>query len=274
MQNKGIDLRTVVVTGGASGMGQAAVRRIAASGADVVVLDVVAPNEGARFVRCDLADRTSIDQAMDELPASIDALVNVAGVARAPEMAKVVAVNFLGLRYLTESLIPRIPPFGSVVVVASSAGHDWRNRAFDVEGLLDTPNFEAGWDWLLGHRDVWQDNPYKFSKQCAAAYTHRASGIGLPGRVRVNCVNPGAVETPLTPAFRDLLGEDVYDWGVAQIGRHAQPDDVGEVIAFLAGDQCRWLNGVEIPVDGGFLSGLYGGWIDPTGGPAPRPPTR
>ena len=234
----------------------------------MIILDVVAPDDDFRFVACDLADREAIDAAVAKLPDSIDALVNVAGIARAPDMATVVAVNLLGLRYLTETLIERMPEFGSVVIVASSAGHDWRQREADVAALLDTPDFSTGWDWLGANADVWSENPYKFSKQCAAAYTHRASGLALSRGVRVNCVNPGAVETSLTPAFKDLLGANVYDWGVEQIGRHAQPDDVGEVIAFLASDQCRWLNGVEVPVDGGFLSGLYGGWIDPTEGPS------
>lgn len=252
-------------------MGRAAVDRIRAAGDDVIVLDVVAPEDDTGFIACDLGDRDAIDAAISELPDSVDALVNVAGIARAPDMAMVVAVNFLGLRYLTERLIERMPAFGSVVIVASSAGHDWRKREMDVAALLDTRDFETGWRWLGANPEVWGDNPYKFSKQCAAAYTHRASGLALSRGVRVNCVNPGAVETSLTPAFKDLLGADVYDWGVEQIGRHAQPDDVGEVIALLASDQCRWLNGVEVPVDGGFLSGLYGGWINPADGPSAGP---
>ncbi len=249
-------------------MGRAAVDRIRAAGDEVIVLDVVAPGGDARFIACDLADQNAIDAALSALPDSVDALVNVAGIARAPDMATVVAVNFLGLRYLTEALLQRMPAFGSVVIVASSAGHDWRKREADVAALLDTPDFETGWDWLGANADLWGENPYKFSKQCAAAYTHRASGVALSRGVRVNCVNPGAVETSLTPAFKDLLGSDVYEWGVDQVGRHAQPDDVGEVIALLASDQCRWLNGVEVPVDGGFLSGIYGGWIDPASGPS------
>ena len=81
--------------------------------------------------------------------------------------------------------------------------------------------------------------------------------------MRVNCVNPGSTETQLTPAFRELVGAELYDWGVAQIGRHGTPDDIAEVIEFLAIGQCRWLNGVELLVDGGYVAGTVGGWINP-----------
>ena len=84
----------------------------------------------------------------------------------------------------------------------------------------------------------------------------------MPYGVRVNCVNPGAIETQLTPAFRELIGHEMYDWGVRQIGRHGVPDDIAEVIEFLAIGACRWLNGVAIVVDGGYIAGLVGGWVN------------
>ena len=90
--------------------------------------------------------------------------------------------------------------------------------------------------------------------------------------VRVNCVNPGATETQLTPAFRELVGPAMYDWGVAQIGRHGTPDDIAQVIEYLAIGACRWLNGVEIVVDGGYISGLIGGWVNLDASPNAQKP--
>ncbi len=52
-----------------------------------------------------------------------------------------------------------------------------------------------------------------------------------------------------------------------QIGRHAKPDDIAQVIEFLAIGDCRWLNGVEIVVDGGYTAGIIGGWINPDDAP-------
>jgi NAD(P)-dependent dehydrogenase (short-subunit alcohol dehydrogenase family) len=255
--------RVVALTGGATGIGAATVARLCAAACDVYVLDVVEPTAaGVRFVRCNLGDPAAIDVATTELPTQLDALVNVAGIAGPEPAVGVVAINFLGLRHLTESLVPRIRAGGTVVNVASTAGWDWKKREDVVKVLLDTHDFAAGVEWLEANGPLWRENPYKFSKQCAAAYTYRATGFALPYKVRVNCVNPGATQTQLTPAFRELIGAAMYDWGVAQIGRHGTPDDIAEVIEYLAIGACRWLNGVEIVVDGGYIAGLVGGWVD------------
>ncbi len=255
--------KVVALTGGATGIGAAAVARLVAADCRVYVLDVATPSAPhTAFIHCDLGRPDAIDAACSKLPDRIDALVNVAGIPGPSPAIGVMAVNFLGLRHLTESLVPRIAKDGTVVNVASTAGWDWQKRAEVVKDLLDTADFAAGLDWLDAHSGEWTGNPYKFSKQCAAAYTYRAAGFALPYGVRVNCVNPGAVETKLTPAFRELVGPDMYDWGVRQIGRHGTPQDIAEVIEFLAIGQCRWLNGVEIVVDGGYIAGLVGGWVN------------
>jgi NAD(P)-dependent dehydrogenase (short-subunit alcohol dehydrogenase family) len=255
--------KTVVLTGGATGIGAATVTRLLAADCRVYVLDVKAPTQaGVRFTPCDLSQPTKIDAGVATLPAKIDALVNVAGIPGPSPGETVMAVNFLALRHLTESLVDRITDGGSVVNVASSAGRDWQKREDVIREVLDTPDFAAGLAWLRQNGEVWSDNPYKFSKQCAAAYTYRAAQLAIARGVRVNCVNPGATETQLTPAFRELVGPAMYDWGVAQIGRQGTPADIAEVIEFLAVGQCRWLNGVEIVVDGGYIAGVVGGWID------------
>ncbi len=266
--------KVIALTGGATGIGAATVTRLIAADCEVYVLDVAAPRaHHATFIHCDLGHAGAIDAATAQLPDQLDALINVAGIPGPEPAAGVVAVNFLGMRHLTESLVPRINRGGSVVNVASSAGWDWQKRVTIVNALLDTPDYAAGLDWLATHAHEWNANPYKFSKQCAAAYTHRASGFALPFDVRVNCVNPGATETQLTPQFRELVGPAMYDWGVAQVGRSGTPADIAEVIEFLAIGACRWLNGVEVLVDGGYISGILGGWVkldeSPNTQPAP-----
>ena len=263
--------KVIALTGGATGIGAATVARLVAAGCEMHILDVAAPAEPrAKFIHCDLARRDAIDAAIAMLPPSLDALINVAGIPGPQPAEAVVAVNFLGLRHLTESLVPRIAAGGSVVNVASTAGWDWQKRAEVVKSLLDTPDYAAGMNWLRAHAADWNRDPYKFSKQCAAAYTYRATGFALPYRVRVNCVNPGATGTQLTPQFRELVGPAMYDWGVAQIGREGTPQDIAEVIEYLAIGQCRWLNGVEIVVDGGYIAGLVGGWVDVNASPNAR----
>ena len=102
---------------------------------------------------------------------------------------------------------------GSVVNVASSAGYDWRDRIDIISELLDTNDFDAALSWLKNNQQDWIGNAYKFSKQCAAAYTYRAAGLAVKRGVRVNCVNPGSTGTRLTKDFKKLIGEEKYNWG-------------------------------------------------------------
>ncbi len=261
--------QSIVITGGATGIGAATAARLLERGHNIVVLDVSEPESasGQDFVRCDLGDPSSIDQALEQLPDAAAALVNVAGIVGADQPATVVAVNFLGLRQVTEAYTGRISKGGRIVNVASSAGRDWPDNAVLVCGLLDTPDFASGMHWLEQNQAAWRDNPYKFSKQCAAAYTYRAAKLGVEHGLQVNCVNPGAVETRLTPEFRELIGSEMYDWIGKQIGRFGTPAEVAEVIEFLTVGDCGWLNGVEITVDGGYYAGIVGGWIQPETSP-------
>jgi NAD(P)-dependent dehydrogenase (short-subunit alcohol dehydrogenase family)/uncharacterized protein YndB with AHSA1/START domain len=261
--------KVVVLTGGATGIGAAAAARLVDAGCDVYVLDVRPPADGnLKYLACDVGRVDAIDSVVGRLPSRVDALVHVAGIARAERSETVMAVNFLGLRHLTETLLPRLADGGAVVIVASSAARDWQMRAAAVDGLLETPDFAAGLAWLGAHREAWEGNPYKFAKQCAAAWTYRAAGLGRMRGIRVNCVNPGTTETRLSPAFRELLGADLYEWGVRQLGRAGSPEDIAPVIEFLAVGDCSWLNGIELLVDGGYVAGLVGGWINTADAPA------
>jgi NAD(P)-dependent dehydrogenase (short-subunit alcohol dehydrogenase family) len=260
----------VLLTGGATGIGAATAARLAAAGADVTILDIAKPGHGiGRYVPCDLADPGAIDAALTSLDGSWNALINVAGIPGPRPAESVVAVNFLGLRHLSERMLPCIARGGSVVNVASTAGREWRRRASVIEPLLDTADFATGLAWARENTALWDKDPYTFSKQCVVAWTYRAVALALPHGVRVNCVNPGGTDTRLTENFTAQIGAEQVAWMNAHLGgRTAQPDDIAAVIGFFAIGDCAWLNGVEIPVDGGLSAGLIGGWIDMSQSPA------
>lgn len=266
--------KTVAITGGTNGIGAATVARLEAAGCAVHILDVATPatqQTGSAYIQCNLASRESIHNALQQLPDSLDAVINVAGVAQTPDPADTVAINFLGLRELSEALLPRISRGGSLVLVASSAGWKWRDFEADIRGLLQTSSYAEGKEWLTGNPNLWHQTPYQFSKRCAAAYTYIATHLAMPFGVRVNCVNPGTTETQLSESFRSIVGDRLYDWGVERVGRAGKPDDIAEVIEFLAIGNCGWLNGQELAVDGGYIAGLIGGWIDPAQAPSQAP---
>src|SRR5438045_198037 len=121
--------RRVIVTGGAAGIGQATVALLRRRGDDVTVLDLPGRDEDADgFVACDLADPDSIDRAAKELGDGWDVLCNVAGVPGTATPERIMAVNFLGLRQLTECLLPGLRSGGAIVNVASTAGLMWQQN--------------------------------------------------------------------------------------------------------------------------------------------------
>lgn len=261
----------VLMTGGATGIGAATAARMAAQGAEITILDVAEPSHGhGRFVPCDLSDPAAIDAALAALPGPWDALVNVAGIPGPRPAEPVVAVNFLGMRHLTQGTLPHIRRGGSVTIVASTAGRDWQRRAAVVGQLLDTPDFASGLAWCRDNAASWEKDPYTFSKQCAVAWTYRAAGLGLKHGVRINSVSPGGTQTRLTENFTAQIGAEQVAWMNRQIGRPAEPDDIAKIVEFVALGDCGWLNGVDIAVDGGLTAGLIGGWIDFSQSPAAR----
>src|SRR5262245_23215029 len=118
--------KQVVVTGAASGIGAATARALLQAGAEVHALDVREVQlEGAHPGLVDLRDPASVDAAVAALPATVDALFNCAGLPQTFGPGPAMEVNFLGLRHLTEAVIPRMPASGAIACVASVGGLGW-----------------------------------------------------------------------------------------------------------------------------------------------------
>ena len=172
--------KTVVVTGAATGIGAAVVDQLVEAGCTVYGLDVAAVTARDRVhpVVCDLGDIDSINAAIGALPAQIDSIANVAGIAGPEPKDLVVKVNFLGLRHLTDALFDRIVPGGSVVNVSSTAGRSWERRREYVEAMVRTEDFAAGVAWAAANEGRWNRDPYTFSKQCVTFWTKLAAQRG------------------------------------------------------------------------------------------------
>ena len=253
----------IIVTGASTGIGAATATRLAEADREVISLDIKeAPTVAAAHYACDLSDPASIDAVVKQLPGPYASLLNIAGVPGTLPPDKVIAVNTLGLRHLTEALGDRIDDGGTVVNVASIAGNHWKKRFPLHTQLLDTLDFAAGaaW-WAENGRDCGTD-PYTFSKEAVVVYTMRLAGRGLQRGIQVNDVGPGPVDTPIFPDFTSQVGEDQMRWLNEQVGRRGQPDDIAEVLTWLAIGDHGWLNGQHLIVDGGLTAGLQSQWID------------
>lgn len=259
---------TWVVSGGASGVGAALVQRLVGAGREVIVLDRAAPSPdavavaGVQWIPCDLAVQDSIDAALARVPAQIAGLANVAGIARAASPATVVAVNFLALRHLVRALTPRLRAGAGIVNVSSVAGRDWRARLDRIAPLLDTRDMAEGLAWCEREVASYGKDPYTFSKRCVTAFTLREAAVHARTSTRINCVSPGGIHTQLTPDFEALMGKAQADWSNEHTERAAVPDEIAEGVAWLLTGPCRWVNGVDLPVDKGYTAGLDSGWID------------
>jgi len=248
--------QTLVVTGSSSGIGAATVSLALSTGAEVHAVDIVAPSTtrepGRHDHQCDLADPDSIARLTASLP-EIDAVLNCAGIPNGGRFdpVSIMKVNWLGLRLLTESLIHRLGPEGSIVHVGSTAGRDWALNAQWHNELMAATSFDDGLKWVEDHLDLIGDG-YGFSKQAVQYYTVWRSVQLLRLQIRMNCVNPGVTDTNLVSDFRAGVGNDVIDHAVAVAGRMATPQEMAPAILFLADRaSSAYITGVNLNVDRG-----------------------
>lgn len=253
-----------VVTGAASGIGHAVAERLLTAGAEVISLDRNAPTAAvSRHIEVDLASPRSIDAAVEQLDGEFDGLMNIAGIPGTAPAGLVLAVNSLAVRHLTELFFERLRPRGSVTIVSSTAGFGWPQRLDIIRDLLATDTFEEGMAWFKANPQ--QGNAYNFSKEVSTVYT-MSMGLALAEMgFRINAVLPGPVQTPILVDFEESMGKDTLDGLKNLLGRHADPDDIADVVLFLGSDDARWVNGQALAVDGGITGAVASGVV-----PAPE----
>jgi NAD(P)-dependent dehydrogenase (short-subunit alcohol dehydrogenase family) len=263
-------MKRVLLTGAATGIGNATLRRLLADGHDVTTLDIKDQAEGsARHIVCDMSDPGSIDAAVAQLDGPFDALGNIAGVAGAMGAELVLRVNVYGLRHLTERLLAdgAIASGGAIVNIASLAGMAWQRHLDRIAALDAAPDFAAGIDVARGF-EASGAAAYVLSKEWVVSYTQHLAGRLLAQRIRVNSVSPGPVLTPLFPYFESDAGAEQMAWMNEQVGRAAEAEEQAAAVAWLAVGDSGWVNGVDLPVDGGLSAGMRVGWADTKSSPA------
>jgi NAD(P)-dependent dehydrogenase (short-subunit alcohol dehydrogenase family) len=266
------DGRRAVVTGCSSGIGAHVVQQLSALGADVVGLDLRGPSfDLAEFHELDLADRASIDSAVASIGDRVDALFNVAGVSSGiGDPLRVVTINFLGLRHLTEAVTPKMPAGSSVVSVSSLAAASYREHQEEVAGLLATQTMAEGIDWCRAHPDALADGGYRLSKEAIILYTMKNTvPLGAKG-IRINCTGPGVTETPILDQLRNSYGQEYLDDIPKPLGRSAEPAEQAAVLTFLNSQAASYISGQILWVDGGNVGAAIARELDegPTSWPA------
>lgn len=246
---------TIVVTGAASGIGAASAQRLAQDGWKIVALDLNTPSYPVhQFIHVDMGDPDSIDQAVNQMPTQLNGLCNIAGLPGNRGVERTLRVNFLGLRHLTERLIPRLQPGSAIVNLASVAGNQWADRWPQHRAWATTQDFAQGLAWLDAH-PVSEEVVYNYSKEAVIAWTLvRAGELHRQHGIRMNCVSPGPVDTPILEDFRNTLGRERVAHGIELMGRAGVPDDIAPVVRFLCHPDSRWIAGENIRVDGSLTA--------------------
>lgn len=255
--------KTLLITGVASGIGARTAELAVSLGADVVGVDVNAPETRVgRFHRVDLSDPVAVTGLAERLPDRIDAICNVAGLSGAVGAVPTLSVNFYGLRALSEAVAGKIRDGGSIVNVASIAGFGWREnlaRAKAMVAIGGYPDVAT----VVGDHGVADEECYPVSKELLLWTFQAAHCEQLKSRgIRINAVSPGPVETPILRQFREVLGDERVDSDVDRVGRAGNAADIAPVVLFLCSDAARWINGANLPVDGGLETSLLAEIMD------------
>jgi NAD(P)-dependent dehydrogenase (short-subunit alcohol dehydrogenase family) len=241
--------KRVMVTGAASGIGLASARRFASEGAKVFILDynedaalrVMSENPDFTGFSCgDVSNEGDVNAAFSKMDAAlggIDILVSNAGIS--------IRNDFINITYEQWKRVIDVNLNGMFLCARAAAV---RMKAQKSGVILMT----ASTNGTEGHR--WYAD-YNASK-AGVILLAKSMALELAPDIRVNCVCPGYVLTPMQRAeYTDEMLAKVNE-GIP-MKRHAQPEEIGALYAYLASDDARYITGADIRIDGGETAGLY-----------------
>jgi len=263
--------RRVVVTGCASGMGEATTRIVQSLGARVVGVDIKPPPVTVEaFHEVDLRDPVAIQAMVDATAAAgpVDRVFYCAGLPGTFPPADVVGVNFIGMRATAEAFVPHMPRDGAIASVSSSAGMAYLMAAEQLEPLLSREDPTEARAWV--EENAASLEGYTFSKMATILWTIRRAATLTPETgIRLNCISPGPTDTPMMPAFVEVAGQEFMDRYPKPVGRNATPEEQGWALAFLNSDAASHVSGENLFTDGGAAGGMMTGAIAPPAAPNP-----
>jgi NAD(P)-dependent dehydrogenase (short-subunit alcohol dehydrogenase family) len=254
--------KRAVVVGAATGMGAATAELAQDAGAEVVAMDIAECSiAGAKEIRINLADRASIDSALDQCGGPVHALFMCAGVADGtPGIEK---INFIGHRYLIDRLLAAgaIPPGSAIGFISSAAGLGWEANLELLKEYLAVSDFDAASSWAQEHGKA----DYMWSKQAICAYVGMQAFPLLKRGIRINAICPGPTDTPLAQANKETwLGFGADYRGDVGLGA-STPAEQAYPLVFLCSDAAAALTGITVISDIGYISsGITGSYPSAT----------
>ena len=243
-----LDGKTALITGGASGIGEAASRAFTLAGAKVIILDLnlkageklaAELGSGAHAIECDITNEEQVARAFAQVP-HLDILINNAGIGlvgnieetEASDFDRVFRINVGGLYKVTKAAMPKLlASHGAIVNIGSVAGLIGVKRRF----------------------------AYCASKGAVVAMT-RQLAVDYPTQLRVNCICPGTVDTPFVEGYIEKYHSHEKEKVRAElnqrqpIGRLGKPEEIANMAVYLCSEEAGFVNGSVIAIDGGWTA--------------------
>ncbi|MBF7144680.1 MULTISPECIES: SDR family oxidoreductase [Pseudomonas] len=234
--------KTVLVTGGNSGIGLATAKRFIQEGARVFITGrnpdslnnaLAELGEQAQGIQADVTQHEDVGlivQALEQAATSLDSLVISAGISECASLADTTAehfdktfnVNARAPLLILKSVLPLMPQGASVVLVGS------------IAGFIGTPGYGT----------------YGASKAALRAYARTWTNELADRGIRVNVVSPGPIDTPMMAAASDEIKRSLL--GFIPLKRLGKPEEVAAAVLFLASDESSFVAGSELCIDGGM----------------------
>jgi NAD(P)-dependent dehydrogenase (short-subunit alcohol dehydrogenase family) len=242
-----LDTRTALVTGGASGIGEATCRALTGAGAAVIVADVDQPRAAAlasqlpnaSVLILDICDEAAVKTALTKIP-KLDILINNAGIGlvgsveetELPEFQRLFRVNVEGMFLVTKYAMPMLlASAGSIVNIGSVAG-------------------------MVGIRKRFA---YCATKGAVVAMT-RQIAVEYPTQIRANCICPGTVDSPFVEGYLEKYHMHEKEKVRAElnqrqpIGRLGKPEEIANLALYLCSPEAAFVTGSVIAIDGGWTA--------------------
>ncbi len=242
-----LDGRTALITGGASGIGEAVCRVFSQAGASVIIVDIdeerasklASELSRATVKLCNITDEHNVIGMFRELPA-LDVLVNNAGIGlvggieetEQQDFQRLFQVNVEGAFLVTKHAMPLLLESHGAIVNIGSVG-----------GLIGVKKRFA----------------YCATKGAIVAMT-RQMAVDYPTQIRVNCICPGTVDTPFVEAYLEKYHKHEKDKVRGElnqrqpIGRLGRPEEIAHMVLYLSSSEAGFVNGAVLPIDGGWTA--------------------
>lgn len=256
---------TVVVTGGSSGMGEAAVGILGDLGARVHVVDVNKPSvPHTEFYEADISDPAQVSATAARLRdiGPIHSYFSCAGVSHTLGPLTCMLVNYVGARQLLEETLPAIADGAGIAIIASQAGMGWQaNLATNLEllGIGDPADAKA---WCESRPEVIKDG-YSMSKEMLIVYAmHHSIALG-ERHIRINCTAPCPTNTAFMKPTMAALGEEFFQqYPYPVLGRMATAEEQAWPLVLLNSNLNAVVSGTVLYTDQGFSGGAMTGSLD------------